>query len=109
MKLPDRVRVGYRSYALHAWTMQDKERKEQWGECDTNRGEIYVCTEVEPLQKLDILLHELLHAVWSEYNLSEKPDEETAVNILSTGLTQVLYDNPELVKVCTHLLRIADK
>lgn len=52
----------------------------------------------------DTLLHEILHAVYFVWNLEDKDDEERTVTGLSTGLSTVLHDNPELVELLSSSL-----
>ena len=92
------VRVGYRNYTIQPWTQAEVTTTQSHGQCDKMRGVIYVCTEDDPLVVVDTLIHELLHAIWHEYGLDEKEDEERAVLMLATGLTQVLADNPHLCR-----------
>jgi hypothetical protein len=105
--LPTRIRVGYRIYVVYPMSYADMERLERHGETNKRRAEIYVCNQDAPLVVLDTLLHEINHAIWNEYNLSESEDEEKAVHMLSSGMVQVLHDNPKLVKVCLKLLKEA--
>lgn len=109
LPLPTHIRVGYRTYLVHEMSNYDMERLERHGETNKRRGEIYVCNEDNPLVVLDTLLHEVKHAIWNEYNLGDSEEEEKAVHVLATGLTQVLYDNEELVKVCMNLLKAAQR
>lgn len=43
------------------------------------------------------LLHELLHAIWEDKNLPNKPHEERVVIALETGMVALLADNPKLM------------
>jgi hypothetical protein len=45
---------------------------------------------------VNILLHEILHALWAYYNLPGK-DEEKSVFLLANGLSALWKDNPELM------------
>jgi hypothetical protein len=54
--------------------------------------------------KADTLIHEILHAVWKTQGIKAKR-EETIVNALSTGFTQVLKDNPDLRKYLNEALK----
>ena len=90
------LRIGYRCYTLTEWTQADVATTSSHGQCNTQQGSIYVCTDDHPLTVLDTLLHEILHAIWHEYGLADREPEEHAVLMLATGLTQVLYDNPKL-------------
>ena len=52
--------------------------------------------------KVDTLLHELFHAIWSIGQLKEKDqEEERAVAVMASYMTQILRDNPHLVKWIT--------
>ena len=99
------IRVGYRQYSIQPWTQAELTTTQSHGQCDKMRGVIYVCTEDDPLVVVDTLIHELLHAIWHEYGLDEKEDEERAVLMLATGLTQVLADNPHLCRWINRQIR----
>ena len=48
---------------------------------------------------VDTVLHELNHAIWAIGNLkSEKEEEERVVAVMASYWTQILRDNPHLVK-----------
>jgi hypothetical protein len=47
---------------------------------------------------VDTALHEIIHAIFNAYDISKKDDEERIVTRLATVMTQVLRDNPRLVK-----------
>ena len=78
--------------------MLEANNSESWGMCDNANGVIWLCSELEPRLLADTLLHEIMHAVWHYMGLNEKHEEESVVNRLSTGLTQVFCDNPSLLK-----------
>jgi|TARA_R110000772_G_scaffold218902_1_gene329491 hypothetical protein len=47
---------------------------------------------------VDTVIHEVLHAIWKLGQLKDKKeDEERAVSVMATYLTQVLRDNPEFM------------
>ena len=48
---------------------------------------------------VDTVLHELNHAIWAIGNLkSEKEEEERVVAVMASYWTQILRDNPHLIK-----------
>lgn len=52
-----------------------------------------------PLWKmLDTLLHEIFHAIFFIYHLEDDDKEERTVGVMGTAWTQVLRDNPDLLK-----------
>lgn len=50
-----------------------------------------------PSRVVDVLLHEILHAIWWAYVIHDRDKEERIAAMLSTALTQVLRDNPQLL------------
>ena len=69
------------------------------GLCKPWRCEIRIAIGMDPQQRRDTLLHEVMHAIFSETALTmdfkEDDDEEKIVRRLSTGLLQVLRENPD--------------
>lgn len=51
----------------------------------------------DPTHCLEIMLHEVLHALWDAASLPAECDEERAVSALSRGMLAVLRDNPAFV------------
>lgn len=90
------VRIGYRRYRVTKADTAEVDGDEVWGWCDKNGAEIRICTQCEPIVSADTLLHEILHGVWHEYGLPAE-DEEDLVRAISTALTQVFHDTPELL------------
>jgi hypothetical protein len=56
---------------------------------------------VNPYLEVDVILHELLHAIWWDGGLEKGDDEERVVRVLATRLMQVWRDNPALIKFIT--------
>jgi hypothetical protein len=50
-----------------------------------------------PQQAADVLLHEILHAVWHVGGMNHKDGEERLVATLATQLCAVVRQNPNLV------------
>ena len=46
---------------------------------------------------VDCTIHELLHAIWSDRDLGKRADEEKVVLQFSSGLVQLIQDNPKLL------------
>ena len=91
------VRIGHRRYRIQEWSDAELVTTDSYGQCDKQRGIIYICTHLDAIVVADTFLHEILHAVWHEYNLQDDDREERIVHTLATGLTQVMHDNPELL------------
>jgi hypothetical protein len=66
-----------------------------FGRCDNNEQEIEIYEDLKPSKMADTFLHEVMHAVYCNMGLTGKRRrEETVVNQLATGLTNVWRDNP---------------
>ena len=94
-KLPAEVKVGNRVYQCGDLQQPNHALN---GVCHVEEGVIYVAKDLQKDFHLEIAVHELLHAIWANYNIQDEDDEERTVSQLATGLTQVLLDNPELLK-----------
>jgi hypothetical protein len=69
------------------------------GLCQNTEFLISVADGQHPVEEFDTLLHEIMHAVWFVMSASMGgADEEQIVRRVSTGLTGVFMDNPQLLK-----------
>ena len=50
-----------------------------------------------PPQHVEVVIHELLHAMWMVWGLQDGDAEERVVGAFAVALTQCLRDNPQLV------------
>lgn len=99
------IRVGYRQYELKQWSDAELVTTDSYGQCDKQRAIIYYCTHLDNMLVADTLIHEICHAIWHEYNLQDTDAEERIVHSMGNGWTQVMHDNPELIKYLTKLTR----
>lgn len=58
-----------------------------------------------PIHAADTVIHEVLHGLYGNAGLGPMCQEEQVVSVLSTGLVQVLRDNPKLVAWLTKALK----
>ena len=75
-----------------------KAEMSDYGECTAAECLIEIGTHQCDTQKRDTLLHEVLHAVEHELNVTVT---EKAIRMLATGLLAVLRHNPALVAYLT--------
>lgn len=95
-KLPPTARIGYRTYTLAAWPVQEAITAGARGVHEYHTTTIRVADDLLPAEAAETLLHEILHACWR--NVSLKGDvEENAVSVLADNLAQVWRDNPAVV------------
>lgn len=103
-KLPKKVLVLGKWYSIETddHLMDDESGS---GICKPWQCQIRIGKGLNPQQRRDTLLHEVMHAVFSETGLTmdfkEDDDEEKIVRRLSTCLLQVIRENPEFTAILT--------
>ena len=71
---------------------------DEYGRFDHEKEKIFLRSGLQGLQRHRTLLHEIIHVVWSEYDLPTDPVEETCVRRLESGLSAFIMDNPDVAK-----------
>lgn len=97
VQLPPFIRVGYQDFvvtrskdATHTDRAHGYTRKDD--------AHIHINIHSNKVNNANTLLHEVLHAVVYTQGMDLSDDmEETVVNALSNGLTQVIRDNPQFI------------
>jgi hypothetical protein len=93
---PKSLRVGHLTYRVIP--LPQKERDECSGYCDSEQQVIAIDFARPVDRQLEILLHEISHAIWDVLGLAARESEERAVAVLAAGWTQVYQSNPELLR-----------
>lgn len=104
-KLPTSLRIGPFDYTVGEFADLEANAINRYGDCNKVLHRIRVDTEHGPLQTMDTLLHEITHAILSEYIWNQNDDEERTVAVVATGFTQVYRDNPYLVEFIAHSIK----
>lgn len=100
-KLPATIKIGYRDIILK---MVDTDPEtEDRGTFHSSKGELTVSANLLPPDQAETMLHELLHACWPSGPLPADV-EEGAVSAMAPVLSQIVRDNPLLVKWIVHSL-----
>lgn len=105
MKLPKRIRVGYRWYKVITWKHLEADASQRFGECDKNQAIIRVDPKYGPTKTCNTLLHEVLHAVWHDRIGEKEAEEERVVTSFADGLCALARDNPEIVEAWLTVMR----
>lgn len=71
---------------------------DEFGRFDEEKQKIFVRAGLDKNLAARTILHEVIHAIWAEYDLPKEPIEETCVRRLESGLSAFIMDNPALVK-----------
>jgi hypothetical protein len=70
---------------------------DEFGRFDEDKEKIFVRRGLTPYVRARTVLHEVLHAIWLEYDLP-KEGEESCVRRLESGIVAFVLDNPEYTK-----------
>ena len=98
MKVPEKIKVGYRDYKLEEWKQTVATANEAHGQFFSKEGIIGYTTDEKGVSHANTILHEVLHAIIYQWNMElDDKVEEQVVNGLANGLTTVFVDNPELM------------
>ena len=95
---PKELRVMGRDYII-VFEKETTFKSSAAGLCDNQKMIITIMEDQHPVEELDTVIHELLHAIWHHMSMGEHlPEEEVLVRKTAGGLTQVFLDNPHLIK-----------
>jgi hypothetical protein len=95
--LPGSVKVAAWVYKIVPWSTQEAARDNRWGETIHSEHTIKIDAGWGDKQAAVTLLHEILHAIWREWNIDEQSKQESIVSTLESGLASVFHDNPEVM------------
>ena len=79
-------------------------RPEGWGTddirgwCDPVRALIFISTELPEGERREVILHEVLHALWFEYAWPGVEDEEKNVTWVARAVTEFIAGNKEFAR-----------
>ena len=104
MNLPAKLRVG--PYDVSIVPLEKSEARDNYGAFSSLDLEIRMRDDFKtPHMAADTFLHEVLHAIWFVHGIRAKDGEERIVSTLSTGLSQVIRDNPKAVEWLRNALK----
>ncbi len=91
--LPRRIIIKsnpWRIFFHRGRVIDEKTREEIWGFCSPLRKEIHIAPGQPPLDRLDTLIHEILHAIEAEYGFCLGHE---IINLLAPALAALLVEN----------------
>lgn len=100
--LPDTIRVLATDFRLEHLPEKECAERSVLGDTDLNECVIRVRPTMARSKLREVLLHEILHALWDAMNLNEAligktlESDEIPVNALAVGLITFQRDNPRL-------------
>jgi len=90
-----KVKIGHLEYKIKV--CGDKEfgiASDVWGSCDNQNCVIYIREDIPGQYKLEVILHEIIHAIATYFEL--KP-EEKEVALLAKFFAKFLKENKKLI------------
>jgi|KBSSwiStaDraftv2_1062776.scaffolds.fasta_scaffold2668229_2 hypothetical protein len=108
-QMPGHIKVGRSMYTVHCsketwhdYTQESAVNQHDHGASQHHKLVILVNPSDHPHQQADTLLHEVLHCIWFQANMTainppeESHREEITISQLTPWLTMALADNPKL-------------
>jgi len=92
--LPESIQIGAHVYSL-TLVGRKKLQKNHTAEVDNEQNQIRIYQKCTASRRIEVLFHEVIHAILAG---TQFPMEEVTCTILGEGLTQLIRDNPELIK-----------
>ncbi len=99
-KLPKTIKIGSHVHKVTVVkNLRSKAGEEALGLYSYDDQRISIEESITPSRQAEVLLHEILHALYAYFDISKEGDkEETVVSRLAEGLATVFKDNPALIK-----------
>jgi len=95
----DKLKVGFLTYSIEDFGPKEADLRGVYGTHSPATQIIKVDSNASKERRKEVLLHEILHAVWNQWMAQgENMEEEQVVNALAMGLMTVFTDNPGLKK-----------
>lgn len=96
MKIPKQIKVCGHVYEIEACDDAWMDDSEKWGQCDRQKLKIKYFSGLPESRMIETVLHEIVHAIYYEYDLETARTEEEFVTRMSAGLYQVFTDAKDI-------------
>ena len=101
MKLPKSLKIGLYDYEIKELPMNMS--GDVYGDASSAEKVIRVTQYYGDVKTVETLVHEVFHAIYHEWYMDEKDDEERLVATFSNAFCVVLQQNPELLALLKKL------
>lgn len=90
MRIPKKVKIGAYNYTVVYKDDLREDGHSVWGLCDANNNKIYLKKGMTGRRKLEVFIHEALHAIEDSYGVSLG---EKKVNVLGLAIMALFTEN----------------
>lgn len=106
IQLPHPIKIGRHFVGFALIHPEEADGARVWGYYDQGGKRIVLDAGMAGLKAVEVVIHEVLHAIFHLRNVNPRWGEEKTVTGLGVGLAHVLRDNPEFVLwLVSHLLK----
>lgn len=97
--LPKKIKMGRRSMKVVIEPEVLIDGTKNWGAAGYAQRQIRMSKEQPDSEVMDTFIHELVHLIFADKGVNHRvgSDEEYLVATISAGLTDMFYENPQLV------------
>ena len=103
--VPDSIRIAGHKIKIETFGLDASAISGIYGAFHGIRNVIIFCDELDKVTGLDTMIHEIGHAIYHFYNITDEDVEERIVNQMGVAWAQVWVDNPDLVKFLNYVVR----
>jgi len=95
-QIPKTIKIGHLTFNIIIMKEEAANELALNGDCNYDKGRIRLCPTLRGTRLIEVLIHEILHAIYKQRSLEEGDNEERIVMCISIGITAILKDNPKL-------------
>lgn len=106
IQLPYPVKIGRHIVSFALIHPQEADDAKVWGYYDLGSKRIVLDAGISGLRAVEVVMHELTHALYHLKSVNPRWGEEKTVTALGLGWAHLLRDNPELLLwIVAHTLK----
>lgn len=106
IELPHPVKIKRHRVGFALIHPQEADDARVWGYYDHGGKRIVLDAGLHGLRAVEVVMHELTHAIWHLYGINPRWGEERTVTEIGRGWAHLLRDNPELLLwLISHILK----
>lgn len=104
MNIPGIIYIGHRKIKIRQISPKTADKDKIYGDFDSQKDLIRIDKSLKDEKKLNTLLHEIVHALLDHFNAELKlKDEEKVCEVLGSGLSDLFFNNPKLIKLISNV------